>query len=144
MNSRFAVAVHIVGFIAYAREEPVTSERIAHSVNTNAVVVRRILGDLRRAGLVETQPGVGGGATLARRPEKITLLDIYRATMEPELLALHRSPNEGCAIGAGLRAILGEVFCEAQREMERVLARVTVDDIHDRLAARLGGFEAKQ
>ena len=76
ISSRVAVAVHVLAYMAWKRSEAVTSERIAASVNTNPVVVRRIVGALRNAGMVTVQPGVGGGATLAREPHDITLLDV--------------------------------------------------------------------
>jgi Rrf2 family protein len=90
ISSRVAVAVHVLAYMAWKRSEAVTSERIAASVNTNPVVVRRIVGALRNAGMVTVQPGVGGGATLAREPRDITLLDVYRAVEDgDELFSLH-------------------------------------------------------
>ena len=89
MNSRFAIAVHVLTFLALAGDEPTTSEYIAGSVNTNPVVIRRILSALRQAGLVTAQPGIGGGSSLARPAAEITLADVYRATEERDLFALH-------------------------------------------------------
>ena len=76
ISSRVAVAVHVLAYLAWKRHEAATSERIAASVNTNPVVVRRIVGALRNAGMVTVQPGVGGGAQLARTPRDITLLEV--------------------------------------------------------------------
>jgi len=76
-----------------------TSEFMGGSVNTNPVFVRRILGLLSRAGLVTSQPGVGGGWRLLRDPATITLLEVYRAVDEGHLLAMHHStPNPDCLI----------------------------------------------
>jgi len=61
VNCRFTVAIHVLCLLAALHPKPVTSEFIAGSVNTNPVVIRRILAALRRAGLVKSQPGVSGG-----------------------------------------------------------------------------------
>lgn len=131
ISSRVAVAVHVLAYMAWKRSEAVTSERIAASVNTNPVVVRRIVGALRNAGMVTVQPGVGGGATLAREPEEITLLDVYRAVEDgEELFSLHPSePSRSCNIGGNIRDVLRPIFCSAHRAMESVLAGVTVADV---------------
>ena len=91
VNSRFAVAIHILTMLAYQQPELLTSGFIACSVTTNPVVIRRVLGDLRRAGLVTSQAGSGGGWKLRREPEQITLLDAYEAVKEGTLLPCMRS-----------------------------------------------------
>lgn len=140
MSSRAAVAVHLLAFLTWRREEAVSSQQIARSVNTNPVVVRRIVGALRRAGLVEVQPGSAGGARLARAPEEITLLEVYRAVEDGEaLFALHpQTPCQDCGVGANIQASLCEVFGEAQAAMEGVLARVTVAEVSASVFARMG------
>ncbi len=75
-NSRLTIAVHALAWMALAQQrgQPVlTSERVAASVNTNPVVLRRSLGDLRQAGLVEVRQGAAAGWSLAKDPEQITL-----------------------------------------------------------------------
>jgi Rrf2 family protein len=140
MSSRVAVAVHVLAFLTWRREEEaVSSQQIARSVNTNPVVVRRIVGALRRAGLVEVQPGAAGGARLARAPEEITLLEVYRTVEDgAPLFALHTQPPcRDCGVGANIQATLVEVFGEAQSAMEAVLAGVTVADVWRSVAARM-------
>ncbi|HEV2146575.1 MAG TPA: Rrf2 family transcriptional regulator [Longimicrobiaceae bacterium] len=140
MSSRVAVAVHVLAFLTWRREEAVSSQQIARSVNTNPVVVRRIVGALRRAGLVEVQPGAAGGARLARAPEEITLLEVYRSVEDGQpLFALHsQQPCRECGVGANIQAALTEVFSEAQAAMEAVLARVTVAEVWESVFARMG------
>lgn len=139
MSSRFAVAVHVLTLLAQAGDEPVTSEYMAGSINTNPVIVRRIVGALRRAGLVAMQLGPGGGARLARRPEQITLRDAYRAVEDRKLFSLHhQQPNPQCVVGANIQATLESVFGEAETVMEEVLANVTVDQILQDVLARAG------
>ena len=84
-NSRLAIAIHTVGIIAFLGGKRVTSRIIAGSVNTNPVVIRRIIASLVKQGLVEVQMGAGGGSRLTRPPEKITLADIYIALEEGKI-----------------------------------------------------------
>lgn len=141
ISSRVAVAVHVLAYMAWKRSEAVTSERIASSVNTNPVVVRRIVGALRNAGMVTVQPGVGGGATLAREPEEITLLDVYRAVEDgEELFSLHPSePSRSCNVGGNIRDVLRPIFCTAHRAMESVLDQVTIADVGGQVMAMARG-----
>jgi Rrf2 family protein len=134
INSRFTVAVHLLALLAWGTERcpgmPLTSEMAAASVNTNPVVVRRILGLLREAGLVTSQPGPTGGWFLARTPEQITLCDVYRAVEDEALFALHhRPPSRGCLVGAHIQRALGAFFQEAETAMEEKLAQRTITDV---------------
>jgi Rrf2 family protein len=106
------------------------SERMAGSINTNPVFVRRILGDLSRAGLVASQPGVGGGWRLLRDPAAITLLDVYRAVQEGHLLSMHHStPNPNCQVGRNIQRTLMLYFGEAEHAFEQVLAQQTIAQV---------------
>ncbi len=127
---RFAFAVHILTVLAYKQREGGTSDLLAGSVNTNAVVIRRILSELRRAGLVTTHKGAGGGARLSRPPEEITLDAIYRA-MEcgPSFSPHPHQPDQHCPIGRKIEVVLGEVFASAEAALEQELARRTLADV---------------
>ena len=130
MNSRVAVAVHLLTLLARSEGEPLTSEYMAGSVNTNASLVRRLLGMLARAGLTTAQLGAGGGALLARPAGRITLLDVYRAVDAGEPFALHRErPNPACPVGRNIQAALEGRFDAAARAMEAELGRTTVADV---------------
>jgi Rrf2 family protein len=130
MNSRFAVAVHILTLLEQQQGEPVTSEYIAGSVNTNPSLVRRLVGMLTKAGLTNSQLGTGGGAFLARSASKISLLDVYRAVDEGELFAMHRErPNPACPIGRNIQAALETHFATASKALEDELRQVTVADV---------------
>ncbi len=138
-SSRFAVAVHTLAFLAARGSETnsVTSERVAESVNTNPVVIRRILGALRGAHLVTSQPGNGGGWTLTRRPNQITLRHVYRAVEDEPLFALHRRPpNAHCDVGRNMQGILDDYFKEAERAMEARLDKVTLAEVMQEVGLR--------
>lgn len=130
VNSRFAFANHILTLLALAEDEPITSAYIAGSVNTNPVVIRRLLGNLREAGLVTSQPGTGGGWRLLRAPDGISLCEVYRAVEDDQLFGMHhRAPNNTCPVGRNIQQALGYVFSEAERALEQRLAELTIADV---------------
>jgi Rrf2 family protein len=130
MNSRFAVAVHILTLLEQQQGEPVTSEYIAGSVNTNPSLVRRLGGMLAKAGLTTSQLGSGGGTLLAKPASRITLRDVYRAVDEGELFAMHRErPNPACPVGRNIQAALEGHIDSAAAALEDELGRVTIADV---------------
>lgn len=129
INTRFSVAVHIISLIAAYPSEQHSSEWIAGSVNTNPVVIRRITGLLKRAGLVSTTPGVAG-ITLNKCPSKISLLEIYHAViLDDALFSVHEETNPNCPVGRNIQGALNDTFKDAQLAMEQVLANKTVADV---------------
>ena len=144
LSSKLSVGIHILTIFALKPGEPLTSEFIACSVNTNPVVIRRLLGSLRAAGIVESKTGVGGGWSLLVDPERITLLDILRA-VEPqdEIFALHRSePNPECPCGLHIQSVLTEVYDKVQDGMTRQLAGITIACITGKIKDRMEVIEA--
>ncbi|TDD59631.1 transcriptional regulator [Kribbella antibiotica] len=132
-NSRLTIAAHALAWIGlYQRQghEVATSEQIASSANTNPVVIRRLLGELRAAGLVESRRGVGAGWTLTRDLKKMTLLDVYDAIEPGPLFALHRaSPDEGCVIGHGIQPALQDVYAGIECTVRTELSKTTLEDV---------------
>ncbi|WP_254715309.1 Rrf2 family transcriptional regulator [Actinomadura sp. NAK00032] len=107
---------------------------------TNPVVIRRSLADLRKAGLVTVRHGVGAGWTLARAPESIALLDVFRAVHDGPLFALHHGePNQACPAGRGIQPALRRVYADVEEAVRREFAGVSIADVlRDTLAARSG------
>ena len=133
-SSRFAVAVHILALMAWSDDETVKSDQMAESVTTNPVVIRRMLCELAQGKLVVSQTGSSGGSRLARKPEQITLLDVYRAVECPQVFSLHHQrPSRRCPVGTGIARVLKEVRAEMDSAVEHVLARITIDDVVMRL-----------
>ena len=127
-NTRFAVALHILTLLAVENKcQPTTSEYLAESANTNPVVIRRLLGLLRRAGLVTAQLGAGGGVILARAAEEITLLEVFCAVRETEMFFLDaRKANPECICGRNLQPVLAGVFREVEGAAYQKLEQITV------------------
>jgi len=132
INTRFAVAIHILTLIELnnLKDIPNTSENLALSVNTNPVVVRRIIAMLKKAKLVDVRAGVGG-ASLKRKPIDITWLDIFNAVKDNDdfiLFNKHENPNQGCYVGAYIHDVLDNPLYIAQKAMEDKLATFTLLD----------------
>ena len=129
-SCRFAMAVHVLTVLAYKKGERVTSSFLADSVNTNPVVIRRLLLALQRAGLVETRKGAGFGSGLKQSATEIRLSEVYRAVEEEDAFTLPRKkPSEACPVGHCIQKALGRVFVSAERAMEQELAKTTLADI---------------
>lgn len=131
ISSRFAVAVHTLSILSiYANPLP-TSDMIAGSVNTNPVVIRRILGMLKNAGLVDMKRGTGG-SYLTKPIEDISLLEVYKAVEVVEdggLFQIHPNPNPNCPIGANIQSVIEVTMFSAQEAMENALRKVTMLDV---------------
>lgn len=134
-NSNFSYAIHILTYLS-SPGTVVSSAEIAASIQTNPVTVRRLIGVLREAGLVDTLPGSSGGASLARPASAITLGDVYSATKDDQLFGGHHSrPNVQCLIGRNIERVLLRHFAEVDEVVRRALMRVTIQDIMDEVLA---------
>jgi Rrf2 family protein len=137
-NTRFAVGVHLLTALSYMGGT-LTSEELAGSVVTNAVVLRRILARLERAGLVQGHPGRKGGFTLARPATAITLLDVHRAVGGDGLFAVHTHKEaRNCPVSACIKGVLADVFTKAESAAEGELKRVRLSDVVARVPAASG------
>lgn len=139
-NSQFAVAVHVLALIAKYGDGNVKSDCIAESVNTNAVVIRRLLCNLQQASLVISQTGASGGTRLARNPEQINLLEIYRAVQpESEVFAMPRqTPNQNCFIGKNIQAVLETLQNEIDTAIEEKLIKYSLSDVIESVEKAVG------
>ncbi|MBF2483066.1 Rrf2 family transcriptional regulator [Listeria welshimeri] len=129
ISTRFSVAVHILTLIDMNKERSITSDTIAASVNTNPVVIRRIMSKLKKAGLIQSSPGISG-TYLLKNATEITLYDIYQAVkVTDNLFDIHKNPNPNCEVGANIQETLDTVFIHAQQKMEADLKRTTLSQI---------------
>src|SRR5215813_14192421 len=122
-SCRFAMAVHVLAVLAYKQGDRVSSEFLAASVNTNPVIIRRLLRALQEARLVETRKGPGFGSRLSCSPERISLADVYRAVECEDLFSLpRRKANHSCPVGQGISMAMHTVFSNVRRALEQELA----------------------
>ncbi|MGM9631321.1 Rrf2 family transcriptional regulator [Butyricicoccus sp.] len=139
-SSRLPIAVHILlCIVAFDGKYKTTSSFLADSVNVNPVIIRKTLGQLRDAGLVHVEAGVGG-ASLAKEPADITLLDIFDAVecADTELFRFHENPNPACPVGRTVHAVLDGRLADVRRAMEDSLRAVTLQSLIDDMEHKLG------
>jgi DNA-binding IscR family transcriptional regulator len=138
-DSRLSGVLHCLLHMAEL-DRPATSERLAEAMQTNAVVIRRLMAGLRDAGFVASAKGHGGGWVLSCPLEHITLRDIHEAVGAPELLAVgHREESPGCLVEQAVNAALEQAYRDAEAVLLARLGSVTLAalsrDFHLRLAA---------
>lgn len=132
ISSRFTIAIHMFSCIhTFEKERKVTSDFLASSVEVNPVVIRRILLQLKAAGLVDVKRGTGGAA-IAKPLEEITFLDIYKAVEcveGGELFHFHENPNIKCPVGRNIHNVLDEKLERVQEAMEQEMGSITLADV---------------
>jgi Rrf2 family protein len=129
-NLQFAVSMHIAATLAYRRGEPLTSGELACSVNAEPSFVRRSIAKLAKAGLVATTRGKYGACALARAPDDISLLDIYRAAEAPPAATAHSYPVQpGCPVSCQIQPCMAGVLQDAQADFEAGLARRSLAEL---------------
>ena len=132
-STRLPIAVHILLCLdVLGDRRKFTSNVLAGSVGVNPVVVRNVLGQLKAAGLVAVEPGVGG-ARLTKDPAEITLLDILNAVEDDvSVFRMHEHPSPACPIGRNVHAVLGVELAESERAMLERLESTTLADLADK------------
>ncbi|MGM0169653.1 transcriptional regulator [Enterococcus sp. AZ135] len=132
---QFSDAIHILAYIEiYQGTDALSSEMIARSVETNPANVRKIMSQLRKAGLIVTQIGKPN-PTLAKQPEEITLLDIYRSIEgNTNLIQVDPKTNPNCIVGANIQDVLNEKYDELQKKVEAEMNRITLDTLVHKIA----------
>ena len=134
-SSRFTIAVHVLICIeTFKDDHKITSDFLASSVNVNPVVIRRLLQQLKKAGIVEVRRG-SGGAEVCKNLYDITLLDIYHAVEAVEdgrLFHFHENPCPQCPVGKNIHNILDGYLEDIQKAMEAKLRSITMNDIMER------------
>ena len=133
-SSRLTIATHILLCIEIFKDDyKVTSNFLAGSINVNPVIVRNILGLLSSAGIVEIKAGIGG-ASLAKSPDEITMLDVFKAVEKEEaLFHFHENTNQKCPVGRNIHHVLDEKLDRVQKAMERELRSITLEDVREDL-----------
>ncbi|HWQ00125.1 MAG TPA: Rrf2 family transcriptional regulator [Vicinamibacterales bacterium] len=126
-SGRFGIALHALALLA-RRPEGCSSGELARSINVHPVVLRRVLADIRRAGLVQAREGRRGGYRLRRSPGTVTLADVYRIVEREGPLAPNQAePDPECPVGSGVRAAFRHVAAAGRIALLRALERTTID-----------------
>ncbi|MEL6234578.1 MAG: Rrf2 family transcriptional regulator [Pseudomonadota bacterium] len=128
-NGRLALALHTLGHMAHEPERVRTSADIAAHAGTNAVVVRRVLGRLREAGLLISERGHAGGWRLARAPQKISLADIYLAIDERLIQTGEEVARSDCSVEQALHQRVSLVLEDVERSLISRLAATSIAEM---------------
>lgn len=144
-NTQFAVAVHVLAYLAggAADGRAVSSDELSESTNVNPVYVRRVLGPLRDAGLVRSRPGVHGGWELAAEAGDVTLGQVWRLLQRTDpVLGLH-GPDPACPVGRNVQESLTALDRAVADAVATELERFTVNDVLTRDVAKPGRSRRK-
>jgi len=129
-SSRLSLALHALVHLHKQPDEPMTSATLAKCLMTNPVVVRRVLGELREAGIVGATRGHDGGWRLLRPAAEISLHSIYVAMGENLLIRTESNPGDtACGIVRTVNSVMGDFLADAEALLAARLARVSLDDI---------------
>lgn len=141
--TRLSDAVHILAFIALYPDCDLTSNKLAESVQTNPAYVRQLMSALRKGGLLVSVKGHPRPA-LAREPEKITLLDAYRA-VEGNKPLLHQDihTNPACGVGVNIQLVLQDCYDLVQARAEEAMRSITLQEILERYTEKLSHLGKK-
>jgi len=116
--------------LACSRQEVIASQTLAASVNTNPVVVRRLLMALRRAGLIETFSGKNGGTRLRITPDRVSLAEIYDAVEPRRVISVNdRKALRQCHVSCNMKRIMSTVARGTEEAVRRHLSRITLAEV---------------
>ncbi len=143
-DSRLSGILHVLLHMA-EKKAPVTSETLARAMQTNPVVIRRVMGSLREQGYVSSEKGHGGGWSLCCDLSQVTLRDIYEALGRPSLLAIgNRNDQPECLVEQAVNAALDDAFREAEAVLLSRFGEVTLQALSEDFHARLARNPEKQ
>lgn len=136
ISSRFTVALHIFTCVdTFKNKYKITSDFLASSINTNPVIIRRILTQLKKSGLITVARGTGG-IEPTRPLKEITFYDVYEA-IDPiengDLFNFHESPNPQCPVGKNIHTLLDRKLKSIQSAMENEMKKYTLDNLRDEM-----------
>lgn len=132
ISSRFTIAIHMLACMDVFKDEyKITSDFLASSINVNPVIIRKILSQLKDAGLIEVKRGPGG-ATIAKPLDEVTFFDVYQSVdciEENTLFHFHENPNMDCPVGKNIHQVLDDKLLRIQAAMEQELKSITLADM---------------
>lgn len=136
ISSRFTIAIHIFACMeVFGEDYKITSDFLASSINVNPVIIRKLLSQLKNAGLIEVARGTGG-TTAARPIDQVTFYDVYSAVdllEDGELFHFHENPNPNCLVGRNIHVVLDDKLMHIQEAMEDEMKKYTIADVVNEL-----------
>lgn len=121
--------LHVLAHL-HGREGTTSSEDIALMLNTNPVLVRRMMAGLRNAGHVNSTSGRNGGWVLAMDPDQITVLDVYQALEEPVIFAIGTGIDHPlCPLEKAINSTLDVAMAQAAGTLLREFGQVRLSEL---------------
>lgn len=133
VSSKFTIAIHLLSAVKYfGKDYKVTSQFLASSIGVNPVIVRNIMIQLQKAGIIDVKRGTGG-ITLEKPLSEITFLDVYKAveTSQDGLFRFHENPNPACPVGGNIHYALDGQLKQLQNDFEKDLAGHNLESVYD-------------
>ena len=139
-DSRLSRMLHVLIHMDHM-EGPVTSDTIARMLQTNPVVARRTMSGLRAAGYLASVKGHGGGWTLSKPLDEVTLRDIHVALGSPKVFAIGLADdNPRCLVEQAVNAAMKDALREAEQRLLQRFGEVTIGELSRTVArSRMAG-----
>ncbi|WP_102262519.1 RrF2 family transcriptional regulator [Mesobacillus jeotgali] len=131
MNSDFTLAIHSLTLLALQPDRMSTSEAISESAGVHPVRIRKVLGLLKKHGIIKSKEGTGGGFIFALDLNEVNLWDIYKLTSEGALQPKCPDSNEKCVVGANMHKVLFAIFLGAEEHLGEYLKDYSIKEIVD-------------
>ena len=142
MNGDFTLAVHALVFLNH-KKETVSSDMLADNICTHPARVRKVMAQLKKAGLVETKEGrPSGGYLFTLDAEVITLKDVAKAVSAMFVSSDWRSGSvdKECLVASGMGEIMDGIYTELNTLCYDRLTKTTIADIDRQI---FGGLQSK-
>lgn len=135
-SHKLSDAIHILAYLIIYKDADLSSKAIAASIESNASVVRNLMSDLRKAGLITTRPG-SATTTLSVEPSDITILAVFQAiNMDHNLLHVDPKTNPQCIVGGNIQDALNMYYDDIQQTAFQRMKEITIQDITDDIWSR--------
>lgn len=131
-SSKYTKAIQICIYLNFHKDELISSARLAESLSTNPVVVRRLIKHLRDAEIVKSIAGTQGGFRLNKDGTEISLWDLYLIMREEDFFQRPKV-NEECKVSSNLKALVHDTFTSAEMSMKNTLSSKSIEDMTSEL-----------
>jgi Rrf2 family protein len=128
-SSAFGLAVQGLVLLSVS-DKVLSSKEIASMMESGTTFMRRVIGQLVRANLVEAREGRDGGYLLAKPASSITVADVYRALqMQNPLGSGMIDSTLDCVRGASIRSLFQEMSSQVEVSTLHVFKQYTIERI---------------
>lgn len=132
ISGKFAITLHILTLLSKHKEDFLSSEFIANSLNMNPVLVRKEIANLKKNNVVESREGKNGGTRLLRPADTITLDDIFKMTFDHVSLGYSKNePNKECPVGKNINQNLNNLYDDLNNKISKQLSEVSLMNFAD-------------